>query len=171
MALLLGPLRRVTGGRSRPRTPTPRSDDTGRSCAGPRCAGWPALTFVGVFVGYGQFEAGFPGFGRQVAEVSTRAIGLAYAVNSAVIVLLQFVVLSRITGRRRTRVMVVMAVVWALAWLLLGAAGLVPGTAAAAVGTLAFMGVFAFGETLMQPTIPAIGNDLAADHTRGRSTR
>ena len=28
--------------------------------------------------------------------------------------------------------------------------------------------VFAFGETLMQPTIPAVSNDLAADHTRGR---
>jgi hypothetical protein len=26
---------------------------------------------------------------------------------------------------------------------------------------LVFMGVFAFGETLMQPTIPAISNDLA----------
>ena len=33
---------------------------------------------------------------------------------------------------------------------------------------LFFMAVFAFGETLMQPTIPAISNDLAADHTRGR---
>jgi MFS family permease len=33
---------------------------------------------------------------------------------------------------------------------------------------LAFMGVFALGETLMQPTIPAIANDLASDHTRGR---
>ena len=33
---------------------------------------------------------------------------------------------------------------------------------------LVFMAVFAFGETLMQPTIPAISNDLAADHTRGR---
>ncbi len=64
--------------------------------------------------------------------------------------------------------MVVMGVVWTLAWLLLGAAGLVPGTAIAATGMLVFMGVFAFGETLMQPTIPAISNDLAADHTRGR---
>ena len=84
------------------------------------------------------------------------------------IVALQFLVLSRISGRRRTRVMVVMGLVWALSWLLLGAAGLVPGTAVAAAGMLAFMGVFAFGETLMQPTIPAISNDLAADHTRGR---
>jgi MFS family permease len=28
--------------------------------------------------------------------------------------------------------------------------------------------VFAFGETLLQPTIPAMTNDLAPDHLRGR---
>ena len=61
-----------------------------------------------------------------------------------------------------------MAVVWALSWLILGAAGLVPASALAAFGMLAFMGVFAFGETLLQPTVPAIANDLASDHTRGR---
>ena len=61
-----------------------------------------------------------------------------------------------------------MAVVWALSWLLLGVAGLVPASALATVGMLAFMGVFAFGETLMQPTVPAIANDLASDRTRGR---
>ena len=166
MSLLLGPLRKVHGRSERP------EDATGGSyreiLRQPAVRWLTGLTFVGVFVGYGQFEAGFPGFARQVAEVSTRTVGIAFAVNTAVIVALQFLVLSRISGRRRTRVMVVMALVWALSWLLLGAAGLVPGTAVAAAGMLAFMGVFAFGETLMQPTIPAISNDLAADHTRGR---
>ena len=103
--------------------------------------------------------------------MSTRTVGIAFAVNTAVIVALQFLVLSRISGRRRTRVMIVMGLVWALSWLLLGAAGLVPGTAVAAAGMLAFMGVFAFGETLMQPTIPAINNDLAADHPAAATTR
>jgi MFS family permease len=166
MSLLLGPLRHVRGRAERP------ADATGGSyreiLRRPAVRWLTALTFVAVFVGYGQFEAGFPGFGRQVAEVSTRTIGLAFAVNTAVIVMLQFLVLSRISGRRRTRVMLVMGLVWALAWLLLGATGLMAGTAAAAAGTLLFMGVFAFGETMMQPTIPAISNDLAADHTRGR---
>jgi MFS family permease len=64
--------------------------------------------------------------------------------------------------------MIVMGLVWASSWLLLGATGFVPGSAVAAAGMLFFMAVFAFGETLMQPTIPAISNDLAADHTRGR---
>jgi MFS family permease len=166
MSLLLGPLRHVHGRAERP------EDDTGgtyREIIRQPAVRWlTGLTFLAVFVGYGQFEAGFPGFGRQVAEVSTRTIGIAFAVNTAVIVLLQFLVLSRIRGRRRTRVMVFMGVVWALSWLLLGAAGLVPGSVVAAAAMLVFMGVFAFGETLMQPTIPAINNDLAADHTRGR---
>jgi MFS family permease len=166
IALLLGPLRNLHG---RAEHPEGATGGTYREILREPAVRWlTALTFIGVFVGYGQHEAGFPGYARQVAEVSTRTIGFAFAVNTAVIVLLQFLVLSRIRGHRRTRVMAVMGVVWALAWLLLGAAGLVPGTLAAAAGMLVFMGVFAFGETLMQPTIPAISNDLAADHTRGR---
>jgi MFS family permease len=166
MALLLGPLRRVHGRADHPEGAT---GGTYREILREPAVRWlTALTFVGVFVGYGQHEAGFPGYSRQVAEVSTRTIGIAFAVNTAVIVLLQFLVLSRIRGHRRTRVMAVMGVVWAFSWLLLGAAGLIPGSMAAAAGILIFMGVFAFGETLMQPTIPAISNDLAADHTRGR---
>jgi MFS family permease len=126
------------------------------------------LTFLGTFVGYGQIEAGLPAFARTVSEVSTRVIGFGFAVNTAVIVLLQFVVLRQISGRRRTRVLVVMTVLWAVSWLVLGLTGLVPGTAAAAFGVLAFNGLFALGETLLQPTIPAITNDLAPDHLRGR---
>ncbi len=168
MSLLLGPLRRLHGRAERP-ADAESSAGTYRAILREPAVRWlTAITFVAVFVGYGQFEAGFPGFARQVAEVSTRTVGIAFAVNTAVIVTLQFLVLSRISGRRRTRVMVVMAVVWALSWLLLGATGLVPGSALAAAGMFAFMGVFAFGETLLQPTVPAISNDLAADHTRGR---
>jgi MFS family permease len=166
MTLLLGPLRHVHG---RAEAPEEAIGGTYREILRQPAVRWlSGVTFLGVFVGYGQFEAGFPGFARQVAEVSTRTIGVAFAVNTAVIVAVQFLVLSRISGRRRTRVMVVMGVVWAVAWLVVGAAGLVPGSAVAALGMLAFMGVFALGETLMQPTIPAIANDLASDHTRGR---
>ncbi len=126
------------------------------------------VTFFSVFIGYGQMEAGFPAFARQVSEVSTRVVGLSFAVNTAVIVLLQFAVLKLIAGRRRTRVMQVMALVWAASWLVLGATGLLPDSVAAAIGVLAFMGIFAFGETMLQPTVPAMYNDLATDRNRGR---
>lgn len=61
-----------------------------------------------------------------------------------------------------------MAVVWAAAWLLLGATGLVPGTVGAIVGVLAFHGIFALGETILQSAMPAVINDMAPDHLRGR---
>jgi MFS family permease len=95
-------------------------------------------------------------------------IGFAFAVNTAVIVGLQFFVLGRISGRRRTRVFMVMSLLWAISWLVLGLAGLAPGSMAASAAVLAFMGLFALGETMLQPTVPAITNDLAPDHLRGR---
>ena len=61
-----------------------------------------------------------------------------------------------------------MSVVWAFSWVLLGLSGLVPGTLGAALLVAACASVFAFGETLLQPTIPALVNDLAPDHLRGR---
>ncbi|WP_309102048.1 MFS transporter [Microbacterium sp.] len=167
LALLLGPLRRV---RSQADAEEGVSDAGGylQILRRPAVLWLTVLTFIAVFIGYGQMEAGFPAYAREVADVSTRIVGLAFAVNTAVIVLLQFAVLRLITGKRRTRVMVVMAVVWAGSWLLLGATGLLPDSLAAAIGVLAFMGVFAFGETMLQPTVPAIYNDLASDRTRGR---
>ena len=126
------------------------------------------VVFLSAFVGYGQIEAGWTAFSRLVADVSTRTIGVAFAVNTTVIVLLQLVVLRHLDGRRRTRVLAVLALVWAVSWATMGAAGLVPGTAWAAVLVIASMAVFAFGETLLSPIAPAITNDLAPERLRGR---
>jgi MFS family permease len=100
--------------------------------------------------------------------VSTGVIGFAFAINTAVIVGLQFFVLKRISGKRRTRVLIVMVALWSVAWVVLGLTGLVSGTWAAAAGVLLFHALFALGETLLQPTIPALVNELAPDHLRGR---
>lgn len=167
LALLLGPLRRV-------RTQHEAEEDAPPAGGYREILRRPAvlwltlLTFLSVFIGYGQMEAGFPAFARQVSEVSTQVVGISFAVNTAVIVLLQFAVLRLISGKRRTRVMQVMALIWALSWVLLGATGFLPGTLASAIGVIAYMGVFAFGETMLQPAVPAIYNDLATDRTRGR---
>jgi MFS family permease len=126
------------------------------------------LSFVSSYVGYSQLNAGTQAFAREVGRISTRGLGFAYACNTLVIVLLQLVVLRRIEGRRRTRVIMVMSLIWAVAWLLLGASGLLPGTFGATVLVASCASVFAVGETLMQPTIPALVNDLAPDHLRGR---
>jgi MFS family permease len=168
LALLLGPLRHVAG-----RVEVSQGDDAlpvGYLAVlrSPAMATMAVLSFVSSFVGYSQLNAGLPAYARTIGEVSTRALGLAFAANTLVIVVLQLFVLRRIEGRRRTRVIAVMGVVWACSWLLLGFSGLVPGTLGAALLVAACASMFAFGETLLQPTIPALVNDLAPDHLRGR---
>lgn len=169
MFLMLVPLRHVAG------RPTHDDDDAPPAKVGylevmrrPAVASLMLLSFVSSYVGYSQLNAGMPAFARAVGEISTRGLGLAFAANTLVIVVLQLVVLQRIEGRRRTRVIAVMAVVWAFSWVLLGMTGLVSGTWGATLLVAACASVFAFGETLLQPTIPALVNELAPDHLRGR---
>jgi MFS family permease len=169
MVLLLGPLRR-TGG---PAPHTDRSADAERAgyldvLRRPAVVPLTVLSFVTAFVGYAQLNAGLPAFARALSEVSTRGLGLAFAANTLVIVLLQLVVLQRIEGHRRSRVVVAMTLLWAVAWALLGASAFVPGTLGATVLVAGCASVFALGETLMQPTLPAMVNDMAPDHLRGR---
>jgi len=168
IGLLLGPLRHVHGRAEKPEGTQGSGGSYLEIVRNPVVVWITVLTFLGTFVGYGQMEAGFPAFARKVSEVPTEVIGFAFALNTAVIVGLQFAVLHRISGRRRTRVLTVMAGLWALAWVLLGSTGFAPGTMLAAAGVLAFHAIFALGETLLQPTIPAITNDMAPDHLRGR---
>jgi MFS family permease len=167
--LLLVPLRRLPG---RPihqdDTGPPPSESYLQVLRRPAVLPVMVLSFVSSYVGYSQLNAGTQAFAREVGRISTTGLGFAYACNTLVIVLLQLVVLRRIEGRRRTRVISVMAVIWAAAWTLLGMSGLVPGTLGATLLVAACASVFALGETLMQPTIPALVNDLAPDHLRGR---
>jgi MFS family permease len=168
LVLLLGPLRHIAG---RPvHDPETATGDAGYLAVLRRPAVLPllGLSFVGAFVGYAQLNTGMPAFARAVGEVSTQGLGFAFAANTAVIVVLQLFVLRHIDGLRRTRVIAAMGVVWAGAWLVLGACGLVSGTVGATLLVAAFASIFALGETLLQPTIPALVNDLAPDHLRGR---
>jgi len=57
---------------------------------------------------------------------------------------------------------------WSASWAILGVAGRVPATPLAAVLVVSAFGVFAVGETLMSPTLPAIRNDVAPEALRGR---
>lgn len=171
VVVLMWPLRHLHG-----RVDRPADDGDGSGAAEgylsilrrPEVLWLSGLGLLAAFVGYGQMEGGFPAFARLVAEVSTRTIGFAFVVNTVVIVALQFWVMNRVSGRRRTRVLAVMAVVWATAWLLLGVAGLVPGGTAAVVIVLVFHGFFGLGETLMQSVLPSLTNDMAPAHLRGR---
>jgi MFS family permease len=166
--LMLVPLRHVAGRPVHDDDAPPAKASYLEVARRPAVASLMLLSFVSSYVGYSQLNAGMPAFARAVGEVSTQGLGLAFAANTVVIVLLQLVVLQRIEGHRRTRIIAVMSVVWACSWLLLGTTGLVSGTWGATLLVAATASVFAFGETLLQPTIPALVNELAPDHLRGR---
>jgi MFS family permease len=171
LAVLVGPLRHVSGKVDHPVSELDGSPvqtsylDVLRDKAMVPVA---ALTFLSAFVGYAQTEAGFTAYARLVGGVSTRTIGYAFAANTVTIVLLQLLVLQRIEGRRRTRVILVLSALWSVSWLMTGFSGLLPGTPSADALIIGGMAMFALGETLLQPTIPAITNDLSPDHLRGR---
>jgi MFS family permease len=125
------------------------------------------VTLLLAIAGYGQVSAGFPAFVSDVAHVTTRTIGLAFAANTAVIVAAQLVVQRRLQGRRRTRALAGVASIWAVSWLVIGSSALLSG-AWAAGAVIAGLGLFGFGETLWAPTGTSLVNDIAPAHLRGR---
>jgi MFS family permease len=120
-----------------------------------------------VTVGYSQLESSFPAFATGAGGVGTEALGVAFAGNTFFIVISQLIVLKRVEGKRRTDLIFILCVVWGLCWAVTLASGALDAGWAQA-GFLMAMVVFAFGETLLSPTIPAIVNDLAPDELRGR---
>ncbi|MGC4806866.1 MFS transporter [Micromonospora sp. DT233] len=128
-----------------------------------------AVNSLIMVVALSSTNSALPAFVTGEAGASTRVVGLAFALNIAVLVAIQLFGIRFVRGRRRTRVAALATVFFALTWLLivtptaLGLRG--PGRDALIV---AAMGVFAVGEALLSPTLPAVINDLAPDHLRGR---
>jgi hypothetical protein len=118
--------------------------------------------------------AGFAQFHTTIPVLATRAgltasdLGLMQAANTIAVVVLQLIVLRVLAGRRRTRALVALGVVWSGGWLLVLAAGLVADRATVLGLFITFQVVFALGETLMWPTLPAVVNDVAPESLRGR---
>ncbi|HYN57032.1 MAG TPA: MFS transporter [Motilibacterales bacterium] len=125
-------------------------------------AGLLMLTF-----GYGSIDAGASVFITDFVGLPASYIGIVFAANTAVIVLSQLFVLSIVKGRSRARVLAGVGVMWAISWVLFGSALTVGGWLAVGALILA-MSVFALGETMWSPTAPALLNDLAPEHLRGR---
>jgi MFS family permease len=117
--------------------------------------------------GYGSMEAGIPAFMTTVAHLPVNMIGVVFFFNTLVIVVGQVWVLKRIEGRSRSRLMALMAVAWGLCWLLVAASAAVTPVVAGIVITVGIC-VFALGEMIFSPVGPALVNDFAPAHLRGR---
>jgi MFS family permease len=126
-----------------------------------------ALTVLICLVGYGSFNAAFPAFATGPGAISAAALGIAFAVNTLAVSLLQLPVLRLTHGRRRTAALVLVFSLWAATWVVTLVAGELDGTAAVVLFAGA-AAIFALGETFLSPAVPPLVNDLAPDRLRGR---
>ncbi|WP_175407965.1 MFS transporter [Streptomyces sp. TRM64462] len=127
------------------------------------------LGFVLFFACYGQFESGLAAYGTEAAGIEPSTLGMALAANTAVIVVAQFLVLRFVERRRRTRVIAGVGLIWAVAWLIAGYAGL--GHGSQAMATAAFIttyGLFGLGEAMLSPTVAPLVADLAPEAMVGQ---
>ncbi|WP_344403453.1 MFS transporter [Streptomyces longisporus] len=127
------------------------------------------LGFVLFFACYGQFESGLSAYGVEAAGISTSALGTALAANTLMIVVAQFAVLRFVERRRRSRVIAVVGLIWAVAWVMAGYAGL--GHGSQEMATAAFVSTYALfglGEAMLSPTVAPLVADLAPTGMAGQ---
>ncbi|WP_328876581.1 MFS transporter [Streptomyces sp. NBC_00287] len=127
------------------------------------------LGFVLFFACYGQFESGLSAYGVEAAGISTSALGTALAANTAMIVVAQFAVLKFVERRRRSRVIAAVGLIWAVAWVAAGYAGL--GHGSQEMATAAFVSTYALfglGEAMLSPTVAPLVADLAPSGMAGQ---
>ncbi|MFE0702730.1 MFS transporter [Streptomyces sp. NPDC058872] len=127
------------------------------------------LGFVLFFACYGQFESGLAAYGTEAAGIQPSTLGIALAANTAVIVVAQFLVLRFVERRRRTRVIAAVGLIWTVAWLIAGYAGL--GHGSQAMATAAFVSTYALfglGEAMLSPTVAPLVADLAPESMVGQ---
>jgi MFS family permease len=117
--------------------------------------------------GYGSQEAGFSLFVVNNLKLPVHVIGIIFFFNTTTIVVAQLWVLNRIEGRSRTRVMAIAAALWFVFWMILDIALTLPAFFAVASLCIAMV-VFAIGETMLSPVGPALVNEIAPEHLRGR---
>ncbi|MFG2789238.1 MFS transporter [Streptomyces sp. NPDC048419] len=127
------------------------------------------LGFVLFFACYGQFESGLSAYGVEAAGISTSALGTALAANTLMIVVAQFAVLKFVERRRRSRVIAGVGLIWAVAWVAAGYAGL--GHGSREMATAAFVSTYALfglGEAMLSPTVAPLVADLAPSGMAGQ---
>jgi MFS family permease len=125
------------------------------------------LNFLFVTAGYSLLSL-FPQFASDQSHITERQIGLVFAFNTGVIVLVQLPLSRWIEGRRRMRALAIMPVLWAVAWLLVDATGAWLDATAAFLAFALAAGLFGVGECFHGPAHQALVADIGPEHLRGR---
>jgi MFS family permease len=122
-----------------------------------------ALNFVFIAAGMAQLET-LPVYAKNEAGVTERGIGFLFFLNTLVIVLAQLPMARLLEGHRRMRTLGLLGVVWAVALVIVPAAGVaVNGWSAAGLLAVTFA-IIAVGECLHGTVQAPLVTDLA-DHS------
>ncbi|HEU5213999.1 MAG TPA: MFS transporter [Gaiellaceae bacterium] len=141
---------------------------------------WRAVLHDRVFTSFTLLNAAFmtaaisvavellPAFGKNVAGISEKEVGIVFALDAVGVVLFQLPVVKLAEGRRRMRGLALMGVMWAASFVAVWAAGAWT-TATVAFAILAgAMLVFAVGECLHGAIQAPLSVDLAPPQLVGR---
>lgn len=120
-----------------------------------------------VTFGYASLDAGLPTLLTLFGELSVKALGPIWAVNTGVIVLGQIFVINRLNGRSRIQLMAAISLIWSGAWVVIGISVSLDPTATFALAAIG-VGIFALGEMIWSSVGPTLTNELAPEHMRGR---
>lgn len=130
-------------------------------------AGLWMLNFLFVAAGYSLFNL-IPPFAHAHAGISLREVGVAFAVNTGLIVVVQLPIAQAIEGRRRMRALALMPALFAVAWLVLDAGVAWLDATPAFVAVIVAVAIFGIGECFHGPAHQALVADIAPGHLRGR---
>ena len=176
--------------------PVPRPEDLSHGVRGGwlevikdrRLVHYVVASLILMICGYGSIETGFSlfithsaghlsqSFSHTVKGVTTyflggglsiKTVGLIFAFNTATIVFAQVYAIRFIQGRRRTRILGLVGLLWGISWLVVALTSQLPKWWALGLLCVASC-IFALGETFWMPTGQSLVNDMAPEHLRGR---
>jgi len=124
-----------------------------------------SLKLVLLICGYASLDAGMPPLLTEYAGLNIKNLGPIWAVNTGVIVIGQVFVINKLQGKSRSKLLAVVATLWAISWAIIG---LGVNFKFALIGAAIGVGVFALGEMIWSTISASLTNDLAPEHLRGR---
>lgn len=130
------------------------------------------LTIAGIILltfGYGPLQSGLPVYATQYLNLAPNWLGIIFGVNTFAIVAFQPLVLKLIANYSKYTALIAVAVIWALSWLVVGISPYLS-ILMAGIALCISQLIFAFGEMVHAPTSPALTQELAPEHIRGRAS-
>jgi MFS family permease len=130
------------------------------------------LTLAGIILltfGYGPLQSGLPVYATQYLGLAPNWLGIIFGVNTFAIVAFQPLVLKLIANYSKYSALIAVALIWGLSWLAVGVSPYLSMLLAGIALCISQL-IFAFGEMVHAPTSPALTQELAPEHIRGRAS-